>query len=75
MHMESIIIHLSVQKYKQLFLHKKEILFLKERKRYIACKTKNVSILERFGEFPMFKYFLGFNFFIFFLFWFQAYPS
>jgi len=47
--MESTIIHLSVQKYKQLFLHKKEIIFLEERKRCIACKTKNVSILERFG--------------------------
>ena len=49
MHMESTIIHLSVQKYKQLFLHKKEIIFLEKRKCCIACKTKNVSILERFG--------------------------
>jgi len=47
--MESTIIHLSVQKYKQLFLHKKQILFLEERKPYIACKIKNVSIFERFG--------------------------
>ena len=45
MYMESAIIHLNVQKYKQLFLHKKEIIFPEERKRCIACKTKNVSIL------------------------------
>ena len=60
MHTESTIIYLSVQKYKQLFLRKKEIIFLEEWKRYIACKTKNVSILERFGVASYVEIFFGF---------------
>ena len=57
---ECIITYLSVQKYKQLFLQKKEIIFLEERKRYIACKAKNVSILERFGVASYVQIFFGF---------------
>ena len=60
MHMESATIHLNIQKYKQLFLHKKEIIFLEERKRCIACKTNNVSILERFGVVFYVQIFFGF---------------
>ena len=66
MFIESIIIHLSVQKYKQLFLRKKEIIFLEEWKRYIACKSKNVSILKRFGRFLCSNIFWALIFFIFF---------
>ena len=73
--MESTIIYLSVQKYKQLFVHKKEIIFLEKQKRCIALKPKMFQFLKGLEWFPMFKYFLGFNFFILFLFWFQAYPS
>jgi len=60
MHMKSTIIHLSVQKYKQLFLHKKKTIFPEEQKRCIACKTKNVSILERFGVVSYVQIFFGF---------------
>ena len=60
MYMESTIIYLSVQKYKQLFLNKKEIIFLEERKRCIAYKIKNVSILERFGVVSYVQIFFGF---------------
>jgi hypothetical protein len=52
--------HLGVQKYKQLFLHKKDTLFPEERKCCIACKTKNVSILERFGVVFYVQIFFGF---------------
>jgi len=55
MHMKSIMMHLSVQKYKKLFLHKKEFILLKGWKCFMTCKTKNFSVFERFGWPPMFK--------------------